>query len=119
MNGVDFKGRRVIKQYIDEVMEWGKRIRLVGYRDRRDIEEKLLKVNEEAIKLMEVAGEGADVGSGNGSLMVVLKVMHPDVRVYCIERNKRKAVVINEIVRRLGLKGVEVVVDDLVQIGSR
>lgn len=110
---VPVRKEEIIEKYIDELMKWNEKIRLTGYRSREEIEEKLMKINIKAASLMEINGEGAGIGSGNGSLEVAIKATYPLAKIFCIERNKRKAAVIRVIMHNLGLMEIEVVVGDI------
>jgi 16S rRNA (guanine527-N7)-methyltransferase len=49
-----------------------------------------------------------DIGSGGGSPAIPLRVMAPQVRVLMVEARARKAAFLREVVRALGLSGVDV-----------
>jgi len=51
----------------------------------------------------------ADVGSGGGFPGIPLAMARPDVEVVLIEKDRKRAVFLLEVVRRLGLENVEVV----------
>lgn len=103
----------IIERYIDELIIWNKKVRLTGYRSREEIKKKLMEINMKAVLLMKINGEGADVGSGNGSLAVAIKAIHPSAKVFCIERNIKKAALISTIMHKIGLDGIEVIVGDI------
>lgn len=49
-----------------------------------------------------------DIGSGGGSPAIPLRVMQPQLRALLVEARTRKAAFLREVVRQLGLEGVEV-----------
>ncbi|OGF61438.1 MAG: hypothetical protein A2Y62_12090 [Candidatus Fischerbacteria bacterium RBG_13_37_8] len=110
------KKEHMIKEYIRIVMDTGRKAGVTGYRNQEEIEKYLIGINKEAVGAMNLEGEGADVGSGNGSLAVVVKWYYPEKRVYCVERNRRKAAFIRQAMHRLKIEGVEVIAADLHEI---
>jgi len=52
----------------------------------------------------------ADVGSGGGFPGIPLKIIRPELDLFLIESNVKKATFLTEVVRELGLKGVRVLV---------
>ena len=52
----------------------------------------------------------ADVGSGAGFPGLPMKIFRPELDLYLIESNLKKATFLTEVVRELGLKGVRVIV---------
>ncbi len=49
-----------------------------------------------------------DIGSGGGSPAIPLRIMAPQLRAILVEARTRKAAFLREVVRSLGLEGVEV-----------
>jgi 16S rRNA (guanine527-N7)-methyltransferase len=58
----------------------------------------------------------ADVGSGAGFPGLALKIACPDMNLVLIESNKKKCAFLSEVVRTLGLTGVEVLPERFEQI---
>lgn len=58
---------------------------------------------------IKLAGTLVDVGTGAGFPGVVLKIAYPDLRVILIEPIKKRCVFLNELIEKLGLKGIEVI----------
>jgi 16S rRNA (guanine(527)-N(7))-methyltransferase RsmG len=52
----------------------------------------------------------ADVGSGGGFPGIPMKIICPEMDLYLIESNMKKATFLTEVVRELGLTGVRVLV---------
>lgn len=52
----------------------------------------------------------ADVGSGGGFPGLPMKIFRPDLDLYLVESNIKKATFLTEVVRELGLTGVRVLV---------
>jgi len=55
-------------------------------------------------------GRLADVGSGGGFPGLPLKIIRPDLRVFLVESNLKKATFLAEVVRELGLNDTQVLV---------
>src|SRR5258708_31204762 len=55
-------------------------------------------------------GRLADVGSGGGFPGLPLKIIRPNLRVFLVESNLKKATFLAEVVRELGLKDAQVLV---------
>ena len=107
-----------IARYIALLMEWNQKKNIVGYKTVAEIEQKLIGINLKAIDMMKLNGEGADIGSGNGSLGILIKIRYPDKRVWFVERNKKKAAFIRCALHQLELGCCEVLAEDLETISS-
>src|SRR5260370_36783955 len=55
-------------------------------------------------------GRLADVGSGGGFPGLHLKIIQPNLRVFLVESNLKKATFLAEVIRELGLKDAQVLV---------
>jgi 16S rRNA (guanine527-N7)-methyltransferase len=55
-------------------------------------------------------GRLADVGSGGGFPGLPLKIIQPNLRVFLVESNLKKATFLAEVIRELGLKDIQVLV---------
>ena len=58
---------------------------------------------------IKLAGTLVDIGTGAGFPGVVLKIAYPNLRVILIEPIKKRCVFLNELIEKLGLKGIEVI----------
>jgi 16S rRNA (guanine527-N7)-methyltransferase len=63
-------------------------------------------------------GRLADVGSGAGFPGLPLKILRPELRVFLIESNVKKATFLTEVVRELGLTDARVVVGRYEDLGE-
>jgi 16S rRNA G527 N7-methylase RsmG len=106
--------RDLINDYICELTKWNKKIRLTGYKDETQIREKLIEANIKAVREADLKGDGADIGSGNGSLMIAIKAIYPQLKIYCVERTKKKAAIIEKIIKQLKIHNVYVIAEDLI-----
>jgi 16S rRNA (guanine527-N7)-methyltransferase len=63
-------------------------------------------------------GRLADVGSGGGFPGIPLKIIRPDLQVFLIESNIKKATFLAEVVRELGLTDARVMVSRYEELGE-
>lgn len=119
-----------ISMYIDILTKWNQRINLTALRQPEEIVtrhfgESLFAARylfprvtrEPASGLSAAEGDAAshvptvvDVGSGAGFPGLPIKIWAPEVRLTLIESKHKKATFLKEVVRALGLEGVEVFV---------
>src|SRR5256886_3412074 len=95
-----------IQQYIKILLTWNEKINLTSIRDPLEI------LNRHFCECMYAAstapvehGRLADVGSGAGFPGLPLKIIRPELQVFLIESNVKKATFLAEVIRDLGLAG--------------
>src|SRR5258707_2367494 len=64
------------------------------------------------------AGRLADLGSGGGFPGLALKIIRPELQVFLIESNVKKATFLAEVVRELGLADTRVMVSRYEELGE-
>ena len=100
-----------IQQYIKILLTWNEKISLTAIRDPLEM---LYRHFCESMYATEaIQGRGgrlADVGSGGGFPGLPLKIIRPDLRVFLVESNLKKATFLAEVVRELGLNDTQVLV---------
>ncbi len=100
-----------IQQYIKILLIWNEKISLTAIRD--PLEMLYRHFCESMYATDAIAGRGsrlADVGSGGGFPGLPLKIIRPDLRVFLVESNLKKATFLAEVVRELGLTDAQVLV---------
>jgi 16S rRNA (guanine527-N7)-methyltransferase len=100
-----------IQQYIDIMLRWNDKINLTAIRDPMEILYR--HICESAFGTSVVSVEKcrlADVGSGGGFPGIPMKIAKPDMDLFLVESNMKKATFLTEVVRELGLTGVRVLV---------
>jgi 16S rRNA (guanine527-N7)-methyltransferase len=100
-----------IQQYIDILLRWNDKINLTAIRDPLEILYR--HICESAFGTSVVPVEKcrlADVGSGGGFPGIPMKIVRPDIDLFLVESNMKKATFLTEVVRELGLTGVRVLV---------
>ena len=100
-----------IQRYIKILLTWNEKINLTAIRDPLEILYRHFCESMYAAEIIpERGGRLADVGSGGGFPGLPLKIVRPDLLVFLVESNLKKATFLAEVVRELGLKGVRVIV---------
>lgn len=100
-----------IQQYMKTLLAWNDKVNLTAIRDPLEIlyrhfcESMFGTVADPMEK-----GRLADVGSGGGFPGLPLKILHPGLNVFLVESNVKKATFLAEVIRELGLTGVQVLV---------
>lgn len=96
-------------RYLSELKVWNRKINLTSLRDDRDIVIGHFLDSISAVRFMPGSGRLLDIGSGAGFPGIPIKIVSPPLGVTLIDSSHKKAVFMREIVRVLGLEGVNVV----------
>ncbi len=100
-----------IQQYIKILLTWNEKVNLTAIRDPLEILYRHFCESMYAAEAIPVEnGRLADVGSGGGFPGLPLKIIRPNLRVFLVESNLKKATFLAEVVRELGLKDAQVLV---------
>jgi 16S rRNA (guanine527-N7)-methyltransferase len=100
-----------IQQYIRILLTWNEKISLTAIRDPLEILYRhFCESMYAAISAPVENGRLADVGSGGGFPGLPLKIIRPNLRVFLVESNLKKATFLAEVIRELGLKDAQVLV---------
>jgi 16S rRNA (guanine527-N7)-methyltransferase len=100
-----------IQQYIRVLLLWNAKLNLTAIRDPLEILYR--HFCESMFAAVAVPFEGcrlADVGTGAGFPGLPLKIIRPDLRVFLVESNLKKATFLAEVIRELELTGAQVLV---------
>ena len=100
-----------MRQYVHLLYAWSGRTNLVSSRDRLRLAARHLLPSMAMRRLLLGFPHRivADLGSGSGLPGVPLKISLPDIEFQLIESRRRRANFLREVVRKLGLRKVEVV----------
>jgi 16S rRNA (guanine527-N7)-methyltransferase len=108
-----------IQQYIKILLAWNEKINLTAIRDPLEILNRHFCESMYAAVAVPVEnGRLADVGSGAGFPGLPLKIIRPDLQVFLIESNLKKATFLTEVVRDLGLTDARVIVGRYQELGE-
>lgn len=99
-----------IRAYIGLLARWNARISLTTVTEPAEILQFHFGESMFAAAAVPVSvGRLADVGTGAGFPGIPIKMVSPDISLFLVEANSKKATFLAEVVRELGLKDVEVV----------
>lgn len=119
--GVTVSDEQVIKiqQYMKVLLTWNEKLNLTAIRDPLDILYRHFCESMYAgVSVPLDKGRLADVGSGAGFPGLPLKILCPDLHVFLIESNVKKATFLAEVIRELGLEDARVLVSRFEELGE-
>ena len=100
-----------IQQYISMLWAWNEKVNLTALRDPLEILYRHFCESMYASLAVPIEkGRLADVGSGGGFPGLPLKIIRPNLRVFLVESNLKKATFLAEVIRELGLNDTQVLV---------
>jgi 16S rRNA (guanine527-N7)-methyltransferase len=100
-----------IQQYMSMLLTWNEKVNLTAIRDPLEILYRHFCESMYAGMLVPLKhGRLADVGSGGGFPGLPLKILRPELELFLVESNVKKATFLAEVVRDLGLSGARVLV---------
>jgi 16S rRNA (guanine527-N7)-methyltransferase len=106
-----------VREYVLLLLKWNQSISLTTITDPVEVLSRHFGESMFAAKCMPVENcRLADVGTGAGFPGLALKILSPTLELVLIESNKKKYAFLSEVVRTLGLKGVEVIPERYEQI---
>jgi len=108
---LDSKQIEQIQQYTAILLRWNAKTNLTAIHDPLEILYR--HFCESMLGALVIPAEKcrlADVGSGGGFPGLPMKILRPELDLYLIESNIKKATFLTEVVRELGLTGVRVLV---------
>ena len=100
-----------VSAYLDLLLRWNARINLTAVRDPEAMVTRHFGESFFAARLLlapESSSSAIDLGSGAGFPGLPLKIFAPALVLTLIESNQKKAAFLKEVVRALGLTGVDV-----------
>lgn len=108
-----------IQQYIKTLLAWNEKLNLTAIRDPVEILYRHFCESMYAAVAVPVEnGRLADVGSGGGFPGLPLKILRPELRVFLIESNLKKATFLAEVIRELELTDTQVLVRRYEELGE-
>ena len=106
-----------VREYVLLLVKWNRSISLTAITDPDEIISRHFGESMFGSKLLPVENcRLADVGTGPGFPGIPLKILVPNLQLVLIESNKKKCAFLSEVVRSLGLSGVEVLIDRFEEI---
>jgi 16S rRNA (guanine527-N7)-methyltransferase len=108
-----------IQQYTKLLLTWNEKVNLTAIRDPLEILYRHFCESMFGARLLPVENcRLADVGSGGGFPGIPLKMIRPDLQVFLIESNIKKATFLAEVVRDLHLTDIRVRVGRFEELGE-
>lgn len=108
-----------IQQYTKILWTWNEKVNLTAIRDPLEILYRHFCESMFGASLLPVENcRLADVGSGGGFPGLPLKILRPDLYVFLVESNVKKATFLAEVIRELGLTDARVLVSRFEELGE-
>jgi 16S rRNA (guanine527-N7)-methyltransferase len=108
-----------IQQYIKILLTWNEKVNLTAIRDPLEILYRHFCECMYAADIIPIErGRLADVGSGGGFPGLPLKIIRPNLRVFLVESNLKKATFLAEVIRELELTDAQVLVRRYEELGE-
>ena len=108
-----------IREYMRILLFWNDKVNLTAIRDPTEILYRhFCESMYAAFAVPLEKGRLADVGSGGGFPGIPLKIARPELEVFLIESNLKKATFLAEIVRELGLTDMHILVSRYQELGE-
>jgi 16S rRNA (guanine527-N7)-methyltransferase len=108
-----------IQQYMAMLLTWNEKVSLTAIRDPVEILYRhFCESMYAAVAMPSLTGRLADVGSGAGFPGLALKIARPELHVFLIESNVKKATFLAEMVRELELADTRVLVSRYEELGE-
>jgi 16S rRNA (guanine527-N7)-methyltransferase len=108
-----------IQRYMTMLLTWNEKVNLTAIRDPLEILyrhfcESMYGAGAVPLEM----GRLADVGSGGGFPGLPLKILRPDLQLFLVESNVKKATFLAEVVRELELTNASVIVSRYEELGE-
>lgn len=100
----------LITLWLEELKRFNPRLHLMGPAMLEGIEGELRVMMPLLRSIQEP--EIADLGSGSGLPAIPYKILHPQAKVFLIERSVKKCTFLRHAVETLGLSGIEIIPQD-------
>jgi 16S rRNA (guanine527-N7)-methyltransferase len=108
-----------IQQYTRFLLTWNDKLNLTAIRDPLEILYRHFCESMFGAQLLPVENcRLADVGSGAGFPGLPLKIIRPDLQLFLVESNVKKATFLAEVIRELGLTDARILVSRFEELGE-
>ncbi len=109
----------LVQRYITMLLAWNEKVNLTAIHDPLEVLYRHFCESMYAATVVPLqSGRLADVGSGGGFPGLALKVARPELQVFLIESNVKKATFLAEVVRELGVTDTRVLVSQYEELGE-
>jgi 16S rRNA (guanine527-N7)-methyltransferase len=93
--------------FLEGLWSWNRRLNLTGISEKRQMIIKLFIDSLVALPYLSPGGTVLDIGSGAGIPGLPLKIGREDFEVHLLESKAKKISFLKDMIRKLGLKGIE------------
>jgi 16S rRNA (guanine527-N7)-methyltransferase len=108
-----------IQQYMKLLLTWNNKVNLTAIRDPLEILYRhFCECMFATVSVPVENGRLADVGSGAGFPGIPLKIIRPDLQVFLVESNMKKATFLAEVLRNIELPNTRVLVSRYEELGE-
>jgi 16S rRNA (guanine527-N7)-methyltransferase len=108
-----------IQRHMAMLLAWNEKVNLTAIRDPLEVLYRHFCESMYAATALPLSvGRLADVGSGGGFPGLALKIARPELQVFLIESNVKKATFLAEVVRELGVAETRVLVSRYEELGE-
>jgi 16S rRNA (guanine527-N7)-methyltransferase len=105
--------------YLVLMMKWNEKVNLTAIHDPVEILYRHFCESMFAVDVVPIeTGRLADIGSGAGFPGLPVKILRPDLEVFLIESNVKKATFLAEAIREMGMTGARVIVGRYEDLGE-
>src|SRR6266852_4090617 len=109
----------LVQRYITMLLAWNEKVNLTAIHDPLEVLYRHFCESMYAAAVVPLqSGRLADVGSGGGFPGLALKIARPELQVFLIESNVKKATFLAEVVRELYLIDTPVLVSEYEELGE-
>src|SRR6266446_6645538 len=109
----------LVQRYITMLLAWNEKVNLTAIHDPLEVLYRHFCESMYAAAVVPLqSGRLADVGSGGGFPGLALKIARPELQVFLIESNVKKATFLAEVVRELYLIDTPVLVSQYEELGE-
>ena len=100
-----------LEKYYELLIEWNKKINLTRIVEKKDVYLKHFYDSITLIKAIDLTKEQelCDIGTGAGFPGIVLKIFFPNIKIILLDSNNKKTTFLNEVIKKLNLKDIQVV----------
>jgi 16S rRNA (guanine527-N7)-methyltransferase len=108
-----------IQQYMTMLLAWNDKVNLTAIRDPLEILYRHFCESMYAVTAVPIKnGRLADIGSGGGFPGLPIQILLPELEVFLVESNVKKATFLAEVVREVGLSRARVIVSRYDELGE-
>ena len=108
-----------VQRYMSLLLAWNEKINITAIRDPLEmLYRHFCESMYAAVAVPLQGGRLADVGSGGGFPGLALKIIRPELQVFLIESNVKKATFLAEVVRELAITYTRVLVSRYEELGE-